>query len=366
MLHLVDTTLRDGAQAPGVQFSDEDRVILAEAIAATGVDEMEVGIPATGRDERRLLRRLAGLGLKPQLSVWCRAKRIEVSLAIDCGYQAVHISIPASDGHLRALGRSRTWARRALRTTLDYARERCAFVSVGLMDASRTERSWLHDLAQIAQDGGADRLRLADTVGVWTPGEVSTTIASLCQAAPCVALGVHCHDDLGMASANTVAAHDAGAAWADVTVLGLGERAGNAALEEVALAQALRKQPTRIRLAALGPLARLLSDRTGRAIPPHKAVVGSSCFRHESGLHVALQQADPIACQPCQPETVGATGGGCGIGRQVGTRALQQALADLGIVLQRDHVAALVPRVRAAASRAGRCLDAKELRDLAA
>ena len=221
---LTDTTLRDGEQAPGVVFTRGQKLALAEALAEAGIPEIEVGTPAMGEDECRTIREAAGLGLPCSLTAWCRAREDDIEAAARCGVEAVHLSLPASPLLCRALEKSMGWVLDRVAALVPFARDQFGFVSVGAQDASRADPGFLTELALAVRDAGGDRLRLADTVGVWNPLQAGDAFVRLGGAVPGLWLAFHGHNDLGMATANSVAALDAGARSVDVTVNGLGER----------------------------------------------------------------------------------------------------------------------------------------------
>ncbi len=369
-IHLVDTTLRDGEQAPGVVFTPLQRLSIARRLAACGVPEIESGTPAMGAAEQAALRELNLAGLPVRLTAWCRATRDDLEAARACGYRSVHISLPVSPILLGAMDRDEEWVFQTLESLLHRHAQNVPsigswanFISVGAQDASRTNTSTLIRFAQKAQSLGAKRVRLADSVGCWNPETVGTVVRHVRAAAPGIRLGVHMHNDLGMATANSLVAVQHGATDVDVTVNGLGERAGNAPLEQ--LAMALRTLPDfdhGIRTDGLFNLCNEVARFSGRELPPNQPVTGGDVFRHESGIHVRALLKDRRAYEPFDAAAVGRSSRlNVQAGKHSGTASLMHLFAEQGLDLKQQEAAELLPMVRARSEKTGRGLTTAEL-----
>ncbi len=362
---IVDTTLRDGEQAAGVAFTDAERCEIAARLAQLGAPEIEIGSPAMGAREIASMRAIVSMKLGPRLTAWCRAIESDLRLAASTGVDAAHISLPASDVHIAAFGKSVAWVRESLARCVTYALCQFNYVSVGLQDASRAKFPFLLQLAVLARDAGAHRVRLADTVGIWTPSDVQTVLRRLKEAVPGIEIGFHGHNDLGMAAANALAAIEAGADSIDVTVNGLGERAGNTALEEIVAACTIRLGlDMGIDLARIADLCRYVARASRKPIPSNKPIVGAAVALQESGIHCRGMLADPRAYQPFDPETFGNKASGIVIGKHTGKAALVHVMRGRGVALDTREIPALIERVRETSSLAKRNLRAEEIEAL--
>jgi homocitrate synthase NifV len=350
-IHLIDCTLRDGEQAPGVSFSTEEKIRIARELAEVGLPELEVGIPAMGETEIAAIREIRCLGLRSELICWCRARLSDLEQAEATGLRRVHISFPASQLHLRALRKDQSWVLRTLKQVVAAAKERFEFVAVGAQDASRADAGFLRELVRLALDGGADRVRIADTVGILNPLQTYGLFQDLRQEHPGGNFEFHGHNDLGMATANTVAALAGGAGAASVTVNGLGERAGNAPLAEVVMAARVSLgADCGIETGGLCDLSQLVARASGRPIPVDKPVVGSKVFSHESGIHGHGLLFDRSTYEPFGADLVGHDPGQFVFGKHSGSAMLQAALAEDGIELEQGEARRLLERVREVAA----------------
>lgn len=341
---IIDTTLRDGEQAPLVSFDRQSKLAIARSLDDAGVNELEVGIPVMGLDVQEDIRRIGAMGLKCKLSVWCRAHPKDFASALCCNTDGIHFSLPVSDIHLSALDKDQSWVFDQMDKWVHKAHRYFDQVSVGAQDATRAGNDFLIRFAAHAHSIGVHRIRIADTVGIGTPGSIFSLIGSLKQAVPGLEFEFHGHNDLGMATANTLSAFEAGAQSASVTVNGLGERAGNTALEQIAMvlhqhADYLCPIDTQ----SLLPLSRLVSSASGQSVSPSTPVVGDQVFTHESGIHCHAMFIESRSYEPFDPRTVGRPERRFVLGSHSGTTAIRRLLSQAGISISRMQAQALRP-----------------------
>lgn len=357
-----DTTLRDGEQTAGVVFSLREKLAIARLLDDIGVQEIECGIPAMGEEERAGIRALVELGLSARLLTWNRALIPEIQASINCGIKAVDISLSVSDQMIaKKLKKDRAAVKEQLKTALGFAKQHDLYVSVGGEDASRADVSFLVELLQITRELGGDRFRFCDTLGIMDPFTLHDRVAWLRASVPEVAIEVHTHNDLGMATANAIAGVRAGARFVNTTVNGLGERAGNAALEEVVMGlKHACGVETGIETHRFRELSLLVAKASRRDLPSWKAVVGSRVFAHESGLHADGVLKDPHNYEGFDPAEVGLSRQ-IVVGKHSGASGMIERYRELGIVLSRDDAGLLLPVVRREALRRKRDLKDREL-----
>ena len=355
-LRFFDTTLRDGEQTPGVSLNPEQKFEIASRLSDIGIDVIEAGSAAASDGEREAIRRIAEGGLKAEICTYVRALQADIDYAADLGADSVHLVIPVSDLHIaKKLRKNREQVAAMAYDAVEYAKSRGLIVELSGEDASRADQAFLHEIFTGGVERGADRLCFCDTVGLLTPEKTAEFIPPLSAIAP---LSIHCHDDLGFALMNTMAALKAGAGCAHVTINGLGERAGNTPFEEVVMAlEVLYGYRTRIVKEKIYPLASLVSRHTGVALAVNKAIVGEMAFTHESGIHAHGVMREPSTYESVKPEMVGRKRR-IVLGKHSGTASVEAALHEMNYNADEKQVKEIVKRVKQLGDEGKRVTDA--------
>lgn len=358
---LDDTTLRDGEQTAGVVFTNEEKIQIARMLAEIGVHQIEAGIPAMGGDEKEVIKAMVDLDLPASILAWNRAVISDLHASLDCGVKAVAISISASDIHIQTkLQATRQWVLDSIKRSVDYAKKHHLYVSVNAEDASRADPEFLIEFAQTAKEHGADRLRYCDTLGILDPFDTYERVKALIDVAN-IEVEMHTHNDFGMATANALAGLRAGATYVNVTVNGLGERAGNAALEEVVMAlKYINGVDLGVQTSRLRELAEYVATASGRTVPIWKAIVGVNVFAHESGIHADGVIKNPKNYETFAPEEVGLTRQ-LVVGKHSGTATLRHKFEEFGIEITGEDATGLLALTRSKAIQLKRALFDKEL-----
>ena len=360
-IKIVDTTLRDGEQTAGVVFANHEKIAISQMLSDLGINQIEVGIPAMGGDEKEVIKSICKRNLKSSIMAWNRAVISDIENSIDCGVDSVAISISVSDIHIQnKLKTSREWVLENMVKSVEYAKRNGLYVSVNGEDASRANDDFLIEFIEVAKQAGADRFRYCDTVGIMDPFSIKDKISKIYNKTK-FDIEMHTHNDFGLATANAIAGIIGGANYVGVTVNGLGERAGNAALEEVLMAlKYIHGYDTNIDTTKFKDLSEYVSNASGRDLPAWKAIVGSNMFKHESGIHADGALKNPTNYEAFDPKEVGLERQ-IVIGKHSGKAAIVNKFKEYDINLNDEDASIMLESVRALCIRAKRTLFDKEL-----
>jgi D-citramalate synthase len=354
-VQFLDTTLRDGEQAPGVSLTPEEKARIARGLDRAAIDVIEAGSACTGPGERETISRVTDLDLDATVTSFCRGIRRDIDLALECDVDGIDLVVPASDKHItEKVGTTHEENVHTTAELVEYATDHGLWVEVIGEDGSRSELDYLEELLGTALEAGADRVCYADTVGHATPDRTLDAVLRLAELGP---TSTHTHDDLGLAVTNALVSIAAGADMVHGTINGIGERAGNVALEEVAIALDHGYGVETMELTEVHDLAQLIAKRTGIPLAPNKAVVGENAFTHESGIHTDGTLKDDSMYEPYPPEKVGRERR-LALGKHAGRAGIEAALEEHGFELDDEEVGAVVSRVKEIGDRGKRVTDA--------
>lgn len=345
-IRIFDTTLRDGEQTPNVSLTLDDKIEIACQLSLLGVDAIEAGSPMSSEGEKKVVKEIAKAGLKTEVCALARTTRSDIDAAIDCDVDMIHTFISASPVQMKyAVDLTPKQVLKATANSVEYIKKHGLKCEFSPMDATRAELKFLKQVCQTAEKAGADMINIPDTVGIMVPRTMRKLIEEV-QTAVNVPISIHCHDDFGMAVANSLAAVEAGATQVHATINGLGERAGNAALEEVVMAlHMIYKLKTGVNTRLLYSTSRIVSTLTGISVQANKALVGENAFAHESGIHTRGVTAKPLTFEPIKPELVGRTRK-LVAGKLAGTQGIKAELEEVGIHPTEDQLKEIVQRVK--------------------
>jgi homocitrate synthase NifV len=362
--YIIDTTLRDGEQAPGVVFNLKEKLRIAELLDKALIPEVELGTPAMGKQEINDMKTIAREGFKFKTLAWCRATKSDIDCAVKSGTNGINLSFPVSDIHQIAMGKDHKWVIKTLYEMYHYASSKFEYVAIGAQDASRADFLFLSDFIGEALSLGAARVRIADTVGILNPITTSRLFQKITTYYPKGVFEFHGHNDLGMATANTLVALSSGASSASLTVNGLGERAGNAALEEVVMALELScGVKHNINTSVFGELSQIVSQFSGYSLPANKPVTGDKVLCHESGIHTSFLIKNRLTYQIINAAQIGVTEKGFIFGKHSGKTALNSFLNKHNIQLSSECVENLLTKIKSKATLLKRGFTGEEVLD---
>ena len=348
-IRIFDTTLRDGEQTPGVSLSPEKKLNIAKKLDALGIDAIETGFPVISDGERSAVKMIASENLQSELCGLARTNKRDIDAAVDCGLNYIHTFIATSDIHLEyKLKMTREQALEKAIDAVEYGKSRGLQVEFSAEDATRTDREFLKKVFGEVAKAGADRIDIPDTVGYSTPQYIAEITKDAIDATK-LPISVHCHNDFGLAVANAISGIQAGAECAHVTINGIGERAGNASLEELVMAlnslQFDQKWETNINKELLYETSRYVSKIIGITVQPNKAIVGENAFGHESGIHTHGVLNNPLTYEPISPEIVGRTRW-LQVGKHAGIHGMNAMLKEYGIVPNEEQTKKILDKVK--------------------
>ncbi|HLC00823.1 MAG TPA: 2-isopropylmalate synthase [Candidatus Bathyarchaeia archaeon] len=358
-MRVFDTTLRDGEQTPGVSLTPENKLRIAQRLDELGVDVIEAGFAAVSEGEMAAVKLIAESGLRAEICSASRGTRGDIDAVAKAGADSIHLIIPVSDLHIEAkLKKTRAQVLQITEDMVRHAKDCGLIVELSAEDATRADFNYLKKVFATGIEAGADRVVACDTVGVLTPERSYEFYGNLRKSLTVPVVSVHCHNDFGMAVANTIAALRAGANQFHATINGLGERAGNASLEEIVVSlMALYKLKLNIKTQQLYSISQFVQRLTGVYVQPNKAIVGENAFTHESGIHTQGMLADPGTYEPIEPELVGGTRR-LAPGKHSGSAGIKAALATMGLQPNEVELKDIFNRVKAVGDKGKTVTDA--------
>lgn len=358
-IRVFDTTLRDGEQTPGVSLTPENKVRIAQRLDELGVDVIEAGFAAVSKGEMEAVKLIAQQGLKAEICSASRGTTGDIDAVAESNADSIHLIIPTSDLHLKyKIRKTRKQILKITQERVEQAKNRGLIVELSAEDATRSDIKFLIELFTKGINAGADRIVACDTVGVLTPEKSFELFAKLREALKVPVISVHCHNDFGMAVANSIAALRAGANQFHATINGLGERAGNASLEEIVIAlKSLYKKDLNIKTDLLYSISQLVSRLTGIHVQPNKAIVGENAFTHESGIHTQGLLANPLTYEPISPELVGGTRR-ISPGKHSGSAGIKDTLTKMGLKPTEEQLKEIALRVKNVGDKGKLVMDA--------
>jgi len=363
-LYIDDTTLRDGEQTPGVSFSDKEKLEIAKRLDEIGVAEIEAGIPVMGKPESRIFSKIVDLGLNARIIAWNRALISDVEASINAGATSIEISLSLSDIQIATkLKKTRGWVLDQLKKVADFCISKDLYLSVGGEDASRADMDFILEYARTIKEHGGARFRYCDTVGVLDPFMTYETVKTIIDETG-IDVEIHSHNDFGMATANSLAAVRAGAKFVNTTVIGLGERAGNAPLEEVIMASRhVYKSDNNFKTEHLKSLSEYVSNASNRKIEPYRPIIGDFMFTHESGIHADGVIKNPSNYEPFDPSELGMKRN-LVAGKHSGTGIFKHFLSESGVEIDDEKLKCILGEAKKISAKKKRFLNREEVLEL--
>lgn len=341
-----DTTLRDGEQTPGVCLRTPEKVEIARKLDELKIHQIEAGFPVVSNEEKRSIKAIVNEDLNAEILALSRTKKEDIDTAIDCGVDGIITFMGTSDLHIKhKMNMSQEDIVKICLRSIEYAKDHGLFVAFSAEDATRTDLGFLKELYKKAEEYGADRVHIADTVGAISPHGMHYLVTELKKEIN-TGIALHCHNDFGMALSNSIAGLLAGANAVSTTVNGIGERAGNTPLEELVMAlKLIYDKDLGFNVKVFYELSRIVENLTNMKIPENKPIVGKNVFRHESGIHVDAVLEEPFTYEPFLPELIGHQRR-IVLGKHSGCRAVRAKLTECGIDVSKDELCKIVEEVK--------------------